>query len=100
MHGKIDIDECLSKDSCGPNSICSNTMGSFSCQCEPGYTLNGSFCMGEYIQIRKFGLNLSRLNTLANFLEIKACIVYHPLWLVDFISLHGVQNPVVLHCRH
>ena len=37
--GCIDVDECAA-DSCGENSICTNTKGSFICQCKPGFTGN------------------------------------------------------------
>ena len=43
-----DIDDCMSVDTCGPHSICSNTVGSFSCQCDSGYRTNGSMCVGKY----------------------------------------------------
>ncbi|XP_043940493.1 adhesion G protein-coupled receptor E1-like [Protopterus annectens] len=34
-----DIDECLQvKDICGDHSICNNTIGSYSCACQPGFT--------------------------------------------------------------
>lgn len=32
-----DIDECQDKTLCGPNSICTNTLGSYVCSCEVGY---------------------------------------------------------------
>jgi hypothetical protein len=32
-----DVDECLSGSSCGPNSVCVNTNGSYTCACTPGY---------------------------------------------------------------
>ena len=35
----IDIDEC-EEDVCGSNEICVNTVGSFICQCQEGYTRN------------------------------------------------------------
>lgn len=32
----VDVDECLSNP-CGPASICSNTRGSYHCECESGF---------------------------------------------------------------
>ena len=35
-----DVDECLIDDTrCGPNSICFNTYGSFTCSCKFGYIM-------------------------------------------------------------
>uniref|UniRef100_T1IWH6 Fibrillin-2 n=1 Tax=Strigamia maritima TaxID=126957 RepID=T1IWH6_STRMM len=40
--GMKDINECIIKPGICQNGICINTDGSFRCQCEPGYTLDGS----------------------------------------------------------
>ena len=37
----VDVDEC---DSCDKNADCENTIGSFSCSCQPGYFGNGLSC--------------------------------------------------------
>ena len=46
-----DINECQSNlDDC--EHTCYNTIGSFTCGCQPGYTLasaDGSVCIGEHI---------------------------------------------------
>ena len=46
-----DINECQNNlDDC--ENSCYNTIGSFTCDCQPGYTLanaNGSVCIGELI---------------------------------------------------
>ena len=45
-----DIDECgLGTHQCAQN--CSNTVGSYTCSCQTGYTLNadGQHCDGTYI---------------------------------------------------
>jgi len=42
-----DFDECsLEPSPCDENATCSNTDGSFSCTCRPGFSGNGSFCKG------------------------------------------------------
>lgn len=33
-----DVDECLSDTTCGPNSVCTNSVGSFSCSCLEGFS--------------------------------------------------------------
>jgi len=43
----IDIDECLTNNGeCSVNAICSNTIGSFTCACQPGYSGEGKTCNG------------------------------------------------------
>ncbi|XP_064121625.1 protein HEG homolog 1-like [Macrobrachium nipponense] len=40
-----DIDECLSNP-CPDVSVCTNTPGSYLCQCPPGYNLTSGACVG------------------------------------------------------
>ncbi|XP_055332728.1 nidogen-like [Paramacrobiotus metropolitanus] len=40
----VDIDECTSRNECSPNAECTNTDGSFRCQCQTGYTGDGRNC--------------------------------------------------------
>ncbi|XP_049336902.1 uncharacterized protein LOC103026087 isoform X8 [Astyanax mexicanus] len=38
-----DVDECvLGTSACGPNSICSNTIGGYNCSCRTGFTVTNS----------------------------------------------------------
>ena len=42
-----DIDECAS-GSAGCEQVCTNTVGSFTCSCNTGFTLSsGTFCTGK-----------------------------------------------------
>ena len=42
-----DIDECaLGTDNCDSQATCVNTIGSFTCGCNVGYTGNGITCVG------------------------------------------------------
>ena len=44
----LDIDECLiGNHNCHPDATCSNTNGSFNCNCVHGFSGNGSFCTGN-----------------------------------------------------
>ena len=42
-----DIDECVSSP-CHPNATCTNENGTFTCECDTGYTGNGYSCQGIY----------------------------------------------------
>ena len=43
-----DIDECQDNiDDCHIMASCTNTMGSFNCQCKSGYKGNGTNCVGK-----------------------------------------------------
>ena len=44
----VDIDECSTNShSCDVNAVCSNTVGSYTCVCEAGFTGDGNTCTGE-----------------------------------------------------
>lgn len=43
----LDINECLRDNGgCDPDAACINTMGSFQCSCDEGFTGNGFSCRG------------------------------------------------------
>ena len=45
-----DINDCeLELDTCSPNAACTNTMGSFECECLLGFFGDGMTCEGQYI---------------------------------------------------
>ena len=44
----VDIDECLNETCADENAHCVNTVGSFSCQCNPGFTGDGQNCSGKH----------------------------------------------------
>ena len=51
LYTHADINECeLELDNCSPNAACTNTMGSFECECLPGFSGDGMTCEGQYIQ--------------------------------------------------
>ena len=42
------MNECIDKlHGCSEAAMCTNTKGSFSCHCEPGYSGNGTYCIGN-----------------------------------------------------
>lgn len=44
-----DVDECAGANLCDVRAVCSNTEGSYTCQCEEGYSGNGTHCEGTYM---------------------------------------------------
>ena len=43
----LDLDECTTgSHSCDVNSVCQNTVGSYKCSCNAGYTGDGKPCNG------------------------------------------------------
>jgi len=46
---QLEIDECAEKkDNCHDQATCTNTIGSFTCACNSGYTGNGVNCDGNF----------------------------------------------------
>ena len=61
-----DIDECIASPSvCHVNAQCTNTIGSYRCACNPGYTGNGNRCTGTKIRqdnvIREYRIRITTL---------------------------------------
>ena len=46
----LDVNECLNNP-CDQNALCTNTKGSFSCSCKEGFTGNGTYCRGNFVQL-------------------------------------------------
>ena len=42
----IDIDECSTNNLCHEKANCNNTIGSYTCACDLGYSGDGSSCLG------------------------------------------------------
>ena len=42
-----DIDECVEQSPCNGNAQCANTPGSFTCDCNEGYSGDGMTCTGQ-----------------------------------------------------
>ena len=51
-----DIDECtdISKNNCSLNANCTDTIGSYDCTCQIGYSGNGYICDGRHIMTGPF----------------------------------------------
>ena len=50
-----DVDECESDafNNCHENAQCTNTEGSFTCSCNPGYTGDGVNCTSKLVIVEK-----------------------------------------------
>ena len=46
-----DIDECeMNATLCQENALCTNTAGSYYCECDEGFKMSGRLCMGMHYQ--------------------------------------------------
>ena len=43
----LDIDECAGINTCHANATCNNTIGSYLCICDTGFTGDGENCTGQ-----------------------------------------------------
>ena len=46
----VDVNECDDDNmfNCANDSTCMNTMGSYRCECDPGYYMEDDYCLGEF----------------------------------------------------
>jgi hypothetical protein len=49
----IDTYECANATICGYGANCTNTIGSYYCNCSRGYQANGSICIGMLVRVRE-----------------------------------------------
>ena len=66
----IDLNEC-DRNPCHSNATCTDTLGSYECQCKPGFSRNGVDCVSKYTKMFKRRIifmsdNFSKLSNLVN----------------------------------
>ena len=66
----IDLNEC-DRNPCHSNATCTDTLGSYECQCKPGFSGNGVDCVSKYTKMFKRRIifmsdNFSKLSNLVN----------------------------------
>ena len=63
--GCVDINECSDGSAnCDVNAICVNEIGTFNCQCKPGFTGNGRTCEGNHFNLWIWFLIILQLRTI------------------------------------
>lgn len=67
-----DFDECSGFGLCDFFATCTNTMGSFNCECNSGFQGNGLFCLGETKFLVWCIFNTINIIHLATNLEVAA----------------------------
>ena len=86
----LDINECMEKSPCDENAQCTNTPGSFTCDCNEGYSGNGMTCAGQYVNAEDANLCLC-----VTFMHAPYCYFKHgqmPLNLSEHLSQQASYN--------
>ena len=64
----LDIDECVTDSPCSTNAECTNTEGSFVCECNMGFDGDGYNCTGMFYIIHE------QLHAYMHVLDINECV--------------------------
>lgn len=107
LHGDIlstistDIDECdLDIDNCDENARCTNTIGSFVCECLPGFTGDGVTCDGELpFDTRTcdhYRLNLTSYFIFLDHIHLQILMSVKRAWITAMIMQHVITLLAVL----
>ena len=48
---------------CGAQGVCANTLGSYTCACQPGYRGNGTHCQGKQLAVTFHGIQMAAPRT-------------------------------------
>ena len=79
----LDTDECRSKP-CHANAECTNTIGSYQCKCNKGYTGNGTLCTGKYSRAVQYMRNMK--NFRYRYIHISNIVPVYDQY-TDFLAL-------------
>ena len=72
----VDIDECeTGTDNCHESAQCTNTEGSFTCSCNPGYTGDGTECSVALTVVPEFAAVLTFAAGVLMFIAVVLMII-------------------------
>ncbi len=93
-----DADECVSgANDCSADAVCSNTVGSYSCSCKPGYSGDGMICEGKNIYLIFEGKNNYIFLFLFIAMKVKLCVGLKELyqgWTQVILSSFARYSPL------
>ena len=76
----VDIDECLRElDDCDANATCTNTNGSYECQCIMGFTGDGKDCFRKFLlkHLELFSNYVHTYFFMHNYVHIRMYVYTH-----------------------
>jgi len=68
------VNECTGSNSCNANAMCTNNVGSYTCDCNPGYSGDGFTCDGKSLFPFPSFLIFSLMKQESEFLKTKNLI--------------------------
>ena len=85
----IDVNECdLNTHDCDEHATCNNTIGSYECECNTGYSGDGNECTGikinKYTRIYRETKTLLKIEKITCVLEIRVFVHVYLLFLPYF----------------
>lgn len=84
----VDNNECATDPNlCGSNGVCQNTPGSFSCECQRGFSLDSSGQTCEGLKTIDTDLSMSWLITQNRLLQKCFCVFFHwQIWMSVMVT--------------
>lgn len=93
-----DVDECeVELHTCDPNAKCTNTLGSFDCECKSGYGGNGLSCQGSdcILQLSEFYHALVQIHI---YIVLDSILIGSVLGTVAFLLIVGIVLVTICIC--
>ena len=97
----LDLHECnLDTHDCHDNATCSNTDGSYTCECHVGYTGNGFNCTGGHTSISKYEDESFIITPVIAFQSGTDYRNEKSLWQNSFLLIHYMLILCIGHVRY